>query len=102
VNNSTPMILGAGAETFDGMLSRDNQWWFAALDQRFFSVGPERLRTQVVGIHRDGPDVWIQLESLGEQLREFIVCISPGTTVNDVIAAIEMLIRDAVRWSRDV
>ena len=100
MNHSSPSIFGAGGDTSEGILSRDANWWFTALDQRFFAVGAERWRTQVVGIHRDGLDVWIQLESLGEQLREFIIRVTPGTTVNDVVKAIETVIRDAVRWPR--
>jgi hypothetical protein len=75
------------------MTAGDAQWWFTALDHRWFGVGAERWLTQVVGIHEDGGDIWIQLQSLGEQLRDFTIRIIPGMTVADVVGAIETQIR---------
>ena len=72
--------------------------WFTTLDQRPVSVGAERWRTQVVGIHEDGSDVWIQLQPLREQLRDLTIRVRPGMSVEDVVNAIETLIRDAA-WA---
>ena len=72
--------------------------WFTTLDQRPVSVGTERWRTQVVGIHEDGSDVWIQLQPLREQLRDLTIRVRPGMSVEDVVTAIETLIRDAA-WA---
>lgn len=72
--------------------------WFTMLDQRPVSVGSERWRTQVVGIHEDGSDVWIQLQPLREQLRDLTIRVRPGMSVQDVVDAIEALIRDAA-WA---
>jgi hypothetical protein len=72
--------------------------WFTVLDQRPVSVGAERWRTQVVGIHEDGPDVWIQLQPLREQLRDLTIRVRPGMSVDEVVTAIERLIRDAT-WA---
>ncbi|HEY0871992.1 MAG TPA: hypothetical protein VGD94_00865 [Vicinamibacterales bacterium] len=72
--------------------------WFTMLDQRPLSVGAERWRTQVVGIHEDGSDVWIQLQPLREQLRDLTIRVRPGMSLDDVVTAIEKLIRDAA-WA---
>jgi hypothetical protein len=74
------------------------QQWFTMLDQRPVSVGAERWRTQVVGIHEDGSDVWIQLQPLREQLRDLTIRVRPGMSIEDVVTAIETLIRDAA-WA---
>jgi hypothetical protein len=74
--------------------------WFTMLDQRAVSVGAERWRTQVVGIHEDGSDVWIQLQPLREQLRDLTIRVRPEMSVEDVLSAIETLIRDAARAGR--
>lgn len=75
-------------------------WWFTALDQRPLAVGPERWLTQVVGVHTDGSDVWIQLLPLREQLRDFTIRVSPGMSLDDVLGEIQQLIREAARPSR--
>ena len=72
--------------------------WFTMLDQRPVSVGAERWRTQVVGIHEDGSDVWIQLQPLREQLRDLTIRVRPGMSLEDVVTTIEKLIRDAA-WA---
>lgn len=72
--------------------------WFAMLDQRPVFVGAERWRTEVVGIHEDGSDVWIQLQPLREQLRDLTIRVRPGMSLEDVVGTIEKLIRDA-SWS---
>jgi len=72
------------------------RWWFAALDQRWFSSGAERWLTQVVGIHEAGDDIWIQLETLGEQLHGVTVRVLPGMSLADVVQAVETQIRSGV------
>jgi hypothetical protein len=74
------------------------QQWFTMLDQRPLSVGAERWRTQVVGIHEDGSDVWIQLQPLREQLRDLTIRVRPGMSLEEVVTTIEKLIRDAA-WA---
>ena len=91
--NTLSTAVRAGGAVIDMTPTRDAHWWFKALDQRSFSVGAEQWLTEVVGIHLDGLDVWIQLESFGAQLRNFIIRIRPGTTLNEVLAAVESLIR---------
>jgi hypothetical protein len=71
-------------------------WWFAALDQRWFTTGTDRWLTQVVGIHEADEDVWIQLQTLGDQLRDVTVRVQTGMSLADVVKAIETQIRSAV------
>jgi hypothetical protein len=72
------------------------RWWFAALDQRWFSTGADRWLTQVVGIHEAGEDIWIQLETLGDQLRGVTVRVQPRMSLAEVVEAIETQIRSLV------
>ena len=74
--------------------------WFTALDQRLLSVDAERWLTQVVGIHQDGSDIWIQLQPLREQLRDFTVRVRPGMSIDDVVTAVAAQIRDACKRTR--
>jgi hypothetical protein len=74
--------------------------WFTALDQRLLSIDAERWLTQVVGIHQDGSDIWIQLQPLREQVRDFTVRVRPGMSVDDVVTAVAAQIRDVSRRAR--
>ena len=47
--------------------------WFAALDNRLIQVGTKRRRLRILGIHRDGREVWIQLTPLDESDRDFVI-----------------------------
>ena len=78
---------------FHDTIDFSGHWWFAALDQRWFATGADRCLTQVVGIHESGQDVWIQLQTLGEQLRDFTIRVQPGMDLADVVRAIEKQIR---------
>jgi hypothetical protein len=78
---------------FHDALGGNAHWWFAALDQRWFSTGADRWLTQVVGIHEAGEDVWIQLQTLGEQLRDVTIRVQQGMSLGDVVRAIELQIR---------
>jgi hypothetical protein len=71
-------------------------WWFAALDQRWFSIAGDRLLTEVVGVHEDGGDLWIQMQTLGERLHEFTICVRHGTSMPEVVRAIETLLAQVV------
>lgn len=99
MNNLAPSSLGGGGNVLNGTAGDAVDWWFTALDQRTLSVGAERWIAQVTGIHLHGSDFWIQLELLGEQLRSYVVRVSPGMSVDDVLAAVEALARHALRHS---
>ena len=75
-------------------------WWFSALDQRSLAVGADRWLTQVVGVHVEGGEVWIQLQSLPEELQDFTIRVGPEMTVDDVVTAVEAQIRHVTRRPR--
>ena len=76
------------------------QWWFTALDQRSLAVGADRWLTQVVGVHVDGGEVWIQLQSLPAQLHDFTIRVRPEMSVDDVVTAVQAQILRATRHAR--
>jgi hypothetical protein len=97
VNDRTPATPAGGASVIQGDAGRDDaQWWFTALDQRPLSVGAERWSAQVVGIHPDGADVWIQLHAVRDPLRDVTVRVRPGMSIDHVLATIETMIRNSV------
>lgn len=98
MNNLSPATPAGNALASDDACRAQAHQWFSVLDQRLLSVGSERWLTQVLGIHEDGSDVWIQVQPLREQLRDFTIRVQPGMTVDEVVAAVEKLIRDAA-WS---
>jgi hypothetical protein len=95
--NSLSPVSRAGRASAEEASRPDAQWWFAALDQKPLSIGVERWLTQVVGVHLDGDDVWIQVQPLREQLRDFTIRVAPGMGVDDVLGTIVTLIREATR-----
>jgi len=98
--NSLSPVTRAGSASIDEASRGDAQWWFSALDQRVLSIDAERWLTQVVGVHLDGADVWIQVQPLREQLRDLTIRVSPGMGVDDVVRSIETMIREASRQSK--
>ena len=96
MNDLSPATHAAPAPVIDADAGRDHaQWWFTALDQRPLSVGTERWAAQVVGVHADGRDVWIQLDAVRDPLRDVTVRVRPGMSVEHVLAAIEQMIRES-------
>ena len=68
------------------------QWWFSAFDQKLVAVGAERWIAQVVGIHVDGPDLWIQLAAAADPSRSAVLHITSGMRVDDALAG-----RDSIK-----
>ena len=96
MNDLSPATRAGGSPVVDADRTRgDAEWWFTALDQQPLSVGAERWSAQVVGIHADGPDVWIQLHATRDPLRDVTVRVRPGMSIDHVLAAIETMIRDS-------
>jgi hypothetical protein len=96
VNNLSGATPMARAVFFNDAPGGAARWWFAALDQRWFATGADRWLTQVVGIHEAGEDIWIQLETLGDQLRGVTVRVQPRMSLAEVVEAIETQIRSIV------
>ena len=100
MNTLSPATPAVGAPVIDEAPRDNAHWWFTELDQRALAVGSERWLTQVVGVHVEGGDVWIQLQSLPEQLRDLTIRVRPGMSVDDVVSAVEAEIRRATRLAR--
>lgn len=62
--------------------------WFLVLDQRMLHVGPDTWIVQVLGIHSSPEGLWIQLASIDEPHRSFVLQVDESTTVTDVTAAL--------------
>jgi len=100
VNNLSPATPAGRTPVIEETPRKSAHWWFTALDQRFLVVCADRWLTQVVGVHVDGREVWIQLQSLPEQLRDFTIRVLPDMSVEDVVRAVEAQIRQATRYAR--
>ena len=66
-------------------------WWFQALDQRSVAVGAQRWTMQVVGIHRDGANLWIQLESMDSVCR-MVLQVLAGMSLHEALATITAIL----------
>lgn len=62
--------------------------WFLVLDQRMLHVGPDTWIVQVLGIHSSPEGLWIQLASIDEPQRSFVLQVDEQTTVTDVTVAL--------------
>jgi hypothetical protein len=62
--------------------------WFLVLDQRMLHVGPDTWSLQVLGIHSSPEGLWIQLASIDEPQRSFVLQVDEQTTVTDVTGAL--------------
>lgn len=61
--------------------------WFRALDQRRIRAGAQRWTAQVVGVHVDFSDVWIQIASLEAPDVSLVLHMSERTTLHEAITA---------------
>jgi hypothetical protein len=62
--------------------------WFLVLDQRMLHVGLDTWIVQVLGIHSSPEGLWIQLASIDEPHRSFVLQVDDHTTVADVTAVL--------------
>jgi hypothetical protein len=60
-------------------------WWFAALDQRPFTVDDVCWTTQVVGVHLDGFDRWIQIEFAEHGGSSVLLHLAPLAGLQDAV-----------------
>ena len=63
--------------------------WYRALDKKVVDVGSESLLVDVVGIHSDGSELWIQLANENLPCEEVVLHVSRWTTLAQVLAAME-------------
>lgn len=72
-------------------------WWFEALDDRRIDAGGESWRAQVLGIHGEGDDLWIQVARAGNVGHSIVLHITPVVTVEDVVRALRARLGDLSR-----
>ena len=63
--------------------------WFRALDQRTVDVGAETWVLEVLAIHADGGELWIQVANGGLPRQEIVLHIWRWTTLGQALAAIK-------------
>ena len=59
--------------------------WFRALDGRIVQIGASTCMTQVVGIHGDGSELWIQVACADNPELSAVLHIGPATRIEDVV-----------------
>jgi hypothetical protein len=62
--------------------------WFVALDQRQIGSGASSWVAQVMGVHQDRDDVWVQVAPSDDADATIIVHLTPETPLADVLAAL--------------
>ena len=67
--------------------------WFRALDGCVIYAGEVPHHVVVVGIHRDGKDLWIQLAPFGESDRGLVIHCWPGQTPDEILALLRVSLR---------
>jgi hypothetical protein len=64
--------------------------WFAALDGCVIDVDAEAFQVCVLGIHRDGEDLWIQLAPFHESDRGLLIHCWPENNPDEVLAVLRV------------
>jgi hypothetical protein len=62
--------------------------WFRALDGRIVKIGTNTCMTQVLGIHGEGSELWIQLACAENPELSLVLHIGPATRIEDVVERI--------------
>ena len=65
--------------------------WFRALDGRIVQIGATTCMTQVLGIHGEGSELWIQMACAENPQLSVVLHIGPATRIEEVV---ERLITD--------
>lgn len=60
----------------------------SVLDQRRIEVGGQWWVIEVVGVHRVGADLWVQIACKCRPNESLVLRIASGTTVDDVLHAL--------------
>jgi len=59
--------------------------WFRALDGRIVQIGAVTCMTQVLGIHGEGSDLWIQMACAQNPQLSVVLHIGPSTRIEEVV-----------------
>lgn len=80
--------LAGSTDVMDGNWPAAARWWFAALDGRSLGEGSDSWTVQVVGMHVDGSDLWIQLQSAVDPTQGFVLHVIRGTSWYDAVSTL--------------
>ena len=69
-------------------------WWFEALDHHKIGTGGSSWTAEVVGIHSDGEDLWVQLSSREYPGSTVVLRLGRNSSAEDVTAALA----DSCQW----
>ena len=59
--------------------------WFRALDGRIVQMGAATCMTQVLGIHGEGSELWIQMACADNPQLSMVLHIGPATRIEEVV-----------------
>jgi hypothetical protein len=63
--------------------------WFVALDQRQIGTGTASWVAQVLGVHREKDDLWVQIAPSVDPDVTIVLRLSPATAVDEALGALE-------------
>jgi hypothetical protein len=63
--------------------------WFVALDQRQIGTGTASWVAQVLGVHRENDDLWVQIAPSVDPDVTIVLRLSPATAVHEALGALE-------------
>ena len=59
--------------------------WFRALDGRIVQIGAVTCMTQVLGIHGEGSELWVQMACAQNPQLSMVLHIGPATRIEEVV-----------------
>jgi len=59
--------------------------WFRALDGRIVQIGAVTCMTQVLGIHGEGSELWVQMACAQNPQLSIVLHIGPATRIEEVV-----------------
>ena len=69
-------------------VGHDLDWWFEALDQRSVDFRGKPSIVQILGIHEDGANLWIQIERVDVR-RSGVLRVWAGLSLDEALVAIK-------------
>jgi hypothetical protein len=82
-----PKTLGPASQHGEALSIADH--WFAALDQRQIGTGTASWVAQVLGVHRENDDLWVQIAPSVDPDVTIVLRLSPATAVHEALGALE-------------
>jgi hypothetical protein len=69
-------------------------WWFEAIDHQQIGTGGSSWIAEVVGIHSDGEDLWVQVSSRESPGSTVVLRLGRNSSAEDVTTALA----DSCHW----